>query len=171
MPSVLTVTPSGTHTFELQLAGSGPATDLVAVGILKPLNAKLGQACFNPGASAGDEVGVTFDAKCNDPAILGRLETNPPAALYSAPAEWQRAVVKNPETLKKLKRVDWTGGANQAWEAVGSWPGNCQRVCPEAGSSNCLGSRTRVALMPPRTRMALTPGLSARVMWRPSAWL
>jgi tRNA A-37 threonylcarbamoyl transferase component Bud32 len=103
MPSVLTVTPAASpHAFELQLAGSGPATDLVAVGILKPLNAKLGQACFAPGASAGDEVGVTFDAKCNDPAVLGRLETNPPAALYSAPAERQRAVIKNPDTLKKL---------------------------------------------------------------------
>ncbi len=102
MPSVLTVTPTAAHTFELQLAGSGPATDLVALGILKPLNAKLGQACFAPGASAGEEVGVTFDAKCNDPAVLGKLETNPPAALYSAPAERQRAVVKNPDTLKKL---------------------------------------------------------------------
>ncbi len=102
MPSVLTVTPGAAHVFDLQLAGSGPATDLVALGILKPLNAKLGQACFNPGASAGDEVEVTFDAKCNDPAVLGRLETNPPAALYSAPAERQRAVVKNPDTLRKL---------------------------------------------------------------------
>ena len=103
MPSVLTVAPAAVpHAFELQLAGSGPATDLVLVGILKPLNAKLGQACFAPGASAGDDVGVTFDAKCNDPAILGRLETNPPAALYGAPAERQRAVVKNPDTLKKL---------------------------------------------------------------------
>ncbi len=103
MPSVLTVAPSASpHVFELQLAGTGPATDLVALGILKPLNAKLGQACFAPGATAGDEVGVTFDAKCNDPAVLGRLETNPPAALYGAPAERQRAVVKNPDTLKKL---------------------------------------------------------------------
>ena len=32
--------------FELQLAGSGPAADLVGAGILKPLNAKLGRACF-----------------------------------------------------------------------------------------------------------------------------
>ncbi|MFO1324310.1 MAG: serine/threonine-protein kinase [Burkholderiales bacterium] len=103
MPSVLNVAPPGAaRVFDLQLAGSGPATDLVATGILKPLNAKLGQPCFAAGASTGDEVGVTFDAKCNDPAVLGRLETNPPAALYNAPNGRQRAIVKNPDTLKKL---------------------------------------------------------------------
>jgi eukaryotic-like serine/threonine-protein kinase len=103
LPPVLTVAPTATpHVFELSMAGSGPATDLVALGVLKPLNAKLGQACFAPDASAGDEVGVRFDPKCNDPAVLGRLDSNPPAALYSAPAERQRAVIKNPDTLKKL---------------------------------------------------------------------
>ena len=45
---------------------------------------------------------VTFDAKCNDPAVLARLETNPLAALYNAPSARQKAVVNNPETLKKL---------------------------------------------------------------------
>jgi serine/threonine-protein kinase len=103
MPSVINVAPPGTpHVFDLQVAGNGPAGDVVDAGILKPLNAKLGQACFALGAVAGDEVGVTFDAKCNDPAVIARLETNPPAALYSAPAQRQKAIVKNPETLKKL---------------------------------------------------------------------
>ena len=103
MPSVLTVAPPGApHVFDLQVAGNGPAGDVVDAGILKPLNAKLGQACFALGAVAGDDVGVTFDAKCNDPAVIAKLETNPPAALYSAPAQRQKAVVKNPDTLKKL---------------------------------------------------------------------
>ena len=103
MPSVLNVAPPGApHVFELQLAGSGPAADLVGTGILKPLNAKLGQACFTLGAVAGDDVGVTFAARCNDPAILGKLDTNPPAALYGAPPLRQRDVIKNPDTLKKL---------------------------------------------------------------------
>ena len=82
--------------------GIGPAGDLVAAGILKPLNAKLGQACFALGATAGDQVGVTFDASCADPAVLGRLETNPPAALYGAPPSRQKAVIKNPDTLRKV---------------------------------------------------------------------
>ncbi|MCC6870471.1 MAG: serine/threonine protein kinase [Burkholderiales bacterium] len=102
MPSVLTASMAGVHTFDLQVAGSGPAGDLVAAGILKPLATKLGQPCFSVGAVAGDEVGVTFEAKCDDPAVLARLETNPPAALYDAPTQRQKAIVKNPETLKKL---------------------------------------------------------------------
>jgi serine/threonine-protein kinase len=103
MPSVLNIAPSTQpHAFDLQLAGSGPAPDLLAFGILKPLNAKLGQTCFAMGATSGDVVNVVFDAKCNDPVVLGKLETNPPAALYGAPAARQKDVVKNPETLKKL---------------------------------------------------------------------
>ncbi len=103
MPSVLNIAPSTQpHAFDLQLAGSGPAPDLLALGILKPLNAKLGQNCFSMGATSGDTVTVVFDAKCDDPAVLARLETNPPAALYGAPPARQKDVIKNPETLKKL---------------------------------------------------------------------
>ena len=90
------------RTWDLELAGSGPAADLVAAGILAPLNAKLGTPCFAPGASAGDEVRVRFDARCNDPAVLSRLETNPPAGLYGAPAVRQKAIIRDPGTLKKL---------------------------------------------------------------------
>jgi hypothetical protein len=70
--------------------------------VLKPLNAKLGQVCFTVGATAGDEVSVNFDQRCAEPTILSRLETNPPAGLYGAPAGRQKAVIKNPETLRKL---------------------------------------------------------------------
>ncbi len=103
MPSVLNIAPPArANVFDLQMAGSGPAADLLGTGIVKPLNAKLGQACFSVGAVMGDEVVVAFDAKCNDPAVLARLETNPLAALYNAPAARQKAVVNNPDTLKKL---------------------------------------------------------------------
>ena len=74
----------------------------LATDILAPLNAKLGTPCFVPGASAGDEVRVRFDARCNDPAVLSRLETNPPAGLYGAPPVRQKAIIRDPETLKKL---------------------------------------------------------------------
>jgi hypothetical protein len=86
----------------LQLAGSGVPSDLVANGVLKPLNAKLGQVCFVLAGISGNEVSVTFDKRCNDAAILSRLETNPPAGLYGAPPGRQKAVLKNPESLRKL---------------------------------------------------------------------
>ncbi len=94
--------PAKPPVFDLQLAGSGPVADLVAAGILKPLNAQLGQACFSLGSVAGDKVAVQFDPKCGDATILSRLQTNPTAGLYVAPASRQKDVVKNPETLKKL---------------------------------------------------------------------
>jgi len=88
--------------FDLELAGSGAPADLVKAGVLAPLNAKLGQACLALGASVGEQVSVIFDARCDDETILSRLDTLPPAQLYGAPPARRSAVVKNPETLKKL---------------------------------------------------------------------
>jgi eukaryotic-like serine/threonine-protein kinase len=88
--------------WDLQLAGSGAAGDLVASGVVSPLNAKLGQACLSQGASTGDEVQLAFDKRCNDPAVISRLETHPPAGLYGAPPTRQKSVITNPETLRKL---------------------------------------------------------------------
>jgi hypothetical protein len=105
LPEVITAAPrpgASRRSYDLQLAGSGPAADLVARSVLKPLNAKLGLACFSLGAVADDQVSVTFDKRCADASVLLRLETNPPAGLYGAPASRQRTVVKDPETLKKL---------------------------------------------------------------------
>jgi serine/threonine-protein kinase len=90
------------RTFDVQLAGSGSPPELVAEGILKPLNAKLGKACFALGAAAGDEVTVTRNPACTEAAIAEQLETAPPAGLYTAPPSRRSSVVKNPETLKRL---------------------------------------------------------------------
>jgi eukaryotic-like serine/threonine-protein kinase len=105
LPEVITATPrpgASPRSYDLQLSGSGVAGDLVANSVLKPLNAKLGQACFALGNVADDQVSVVFDKRCADASVLMRLETNPPAGLYGAPAARQRTVVKDPETLKKL---------------------------------------------------------------------
>jgi hypothetical protein len=88
--------------FEVQVAASAAAGDIVANDVVAPLNAKLGQACFGVGAVSGDDVTVTFDARCNDASILSKLETNPPAGLYRAPPSRQKSVIKSPETLRKL---------------------------------------------------------------------
>jgi serine/threonine-protein kinase len=89
--------------YELQLSGgTGAVGDLLAVAVLKPLNAKLGQACFELGASAGEQISVSFDRACSDKAVLARLEANPPASLYAAPSARQKSVLKDPNAIRKL---------------------------------------------------------------------
>ena len=104
LPAVIAIAPrSGAGgSFELELAGSGPLPDLVASGILAPLNAKFGKPCLVPGASSVGEVRARFDPSCNDPAVLGRLDTNPPAGLYGAPESRRKSVLRDAEALKKL---------------------------------------------------------------------
>ena len=89
--------------FDLELSGglANPA-ELVQAGILKPLNHKLGKQCLNLGPGSGSEVTVMLEAGCKEDAILSRLDTLPPAALIAAPQSRREAVVKNPETLKKI---------------------------------------------------------------------
>ncbi|HEY1459077.1 MAG TPA: serine/threonine-protein kinase [Casimicrobiaceae bacterium] len=105
LPDVISVAPGAAgiaDSYELQLAGTGAAADLVQAGVLAPLNAKLGQRCFSLGGSSVDQVGVVFDKRCTDAAVLQRFETYPPAGLYGAPRGRQTTVIKNPETLRKL---------------------------------------------------------------------
>ena len=105
LPDVIAAAPrpSGKpHGYDVQLAGNGALSDLVATGVLKPLNAKLGQLCFTLGSSSGSQVSVVFDQRCAEASVLSRLETNPPAGLYGAPLGRQKTVAKNPETLRKL---------------------------------------------------------------------
>ena len=105
LPDVIAATPGPAtkpRVYDLQLGGTGSASDLVANGVLKPLNAKLGQMCFALGGTTGDKVAVTFDKRCADASILSRLDTNPPAGLYGAPLSRQKSVIKDPATLRKL---------------------------------------------------------------------
>ena len=89
--------------FDLELSGglANPA-DMIQAGILGPLNRKLGRQCFNVGGATSGEIVATFEPGCSDPAVLSRLDTLPPAALIVAPQTRREAVVKNPETLKKI---------------------------------------------------------------------
>ena len=102
---MITVIPrgkAGPRAYDLELAGTGAEADLVGNGILKSLNAKLGQPCFSLGRIAGVEVSVVFEKTCGDAAVLSRFETNPPAGLFGAPPGRQRAVIKDPATLRRL---------------------------------------------------------------------
>jgi serine/threonine-protein kinase len=90
--------------YDLQLSGGTAALpDLVSAAILKPLNDKLGQACFALGATSADIVAATFDKACAEGAVISRLDTNPPASLYAAPQSRRSAVIKDPGTIRKLQ--------------------------------------------------------------------
>ena len=104
LPAVIAAHPGpagAPRLFDLEVAASDGGSDAVARDVLAPLNAKLGRACFAVGAVVGARVAVTFDAQCAD-GLGARLETNPPAGLYGAPPARQKAIIKNPETLRKL---------------------------------------------------------------------
>jgi serine/threonine-protein kinase len=91
--------------FDANLSGGMTnVTDLIQAGVLSPLNHKLGKQCFGigGGSGSGGEIVVMLEPGCNDPAILSRLDSLPPAALIEAPQTRREAVVKNPETLKKI---------------------------------------------------------------------
>ena len=105
LPDVIAATPrpqTKPRAYDLRVAANGSPGDLVAAGILKPLNAKLGQACFTLGALNADQVTVLFDKRCALPEVLNRLETNPPAGLYGAPPGRQKTVIRNPDLLRKI---------------------------------------------------------------------
>jgi len=105
LPSVIAAhpgPPGSPRIYDLQVAHAGAPADAVATDVIAPLNAKLGQPCFAASAIDGTRVGVTFDARCADGMSRTRFETNPPAALYGAPPTRQKAIIKNPDTLRKL---------------------------------------------------------------------
>jgi hypothetical protein len=97
IPQVLGATPrppAKPRVYELDVAAAGSAGDVVA-GILKPLNAKLGQPCFTVASVAGDTVNVAFDKACANSAVLGRLEAILPPASWR-PAGAAEGVIKDP---------------------------------------------------------------------------
>ncbi|HMM70684.1 MAG TPA: serine/threonine protein kinase, partial [Rhodocyclaceae bacterium] len=75
--------------------------DAVQSPVLLPVNRKLGQTCLSVSGANAQEVSVSLDPACM--ALLGRLETTPPAALFGAPQPRLDAIVRNPETLRKLQ--------------------------------------------------------------------
>ena len=94
----------GEATYQLELSGGlTSAADLVANGILAPLNRKLGKTCLNVAGVNGAEVAVRYEASCGDPQTRARFGDLPPAALMTAPPTRREAVIRNPETLKRIQ--------------------------------------------------------------------
>jgi serine/threonine-protein kinase len=85
-------TAPGKYVLELP---EGAASDLIAENVLKPLNAKMGQACFTQAGSSGQDVNVAFAQGCAVDAIKSKLETTPPAGLLAAPDARSKAIRKS----------------------------------------------------------------------------
>jgi serine/threonine protein kinase len=103
LPGVLDVVagpPANPRTYDVEIA-PGAASEAITRDILRPLNAKLGDACVSTGASDADRVALTFDDNCAK-GLRARLEGDPPAGLYEAPPARRKAVITNPATLRKL---------------------------------------------------------------------
>jgi hypothetical protein len=72
--------------FQVQLP-PGTATDMVQEAVLRPLNAKMGEACFALGGATASEVTVSLAPACANPQMRAKLESG-------APAGWKFTPVK-----------------------------------------------------------------------------
>jgi len=79
--------------YQLRLP-EGSAADIIQEAVLKPLNAKLGQACFAIAGATTTEVNVTLAPSCTDDAVRARIESEPPAGLLTAPEARGKALLK-----------------------------------------------------------------------------
>jgi serine/threonine-protein kinase len=70
--------------YQLRLAEGNPA-DIIEHAVLKPLNAKLGNACFLLAGSGSGTVTIELAPACGDDGVRARLETQPPAGLLATP--------------------------------------------------------------------------------------
>lgn len=89
--------------FDAEISGglADPA-DLVAKGLVAPLNQKLGKTCLNVTGKNGGEVTLAFEPSCNTPETLGKLDSLPAAGLMTAPAPRRENVIRDPAKLKKI---------------------------------------------------------------------
>lgn len=89
--------------YEVEISGglADPA-DLIAKGLVAPINQKLGKTCLNVTGKNGSEVVLRFEASCGAPETLSKLDTLPAASLMTAPPPRRENVIRNPEKLKRI---------------------------------------------------------------------
>ncbi len=89
--------------YALEISGGldDPA-DLIAKGLVAPLNQKFGKTCLNVAGGNGSEVTLAFAAACGAPEVVGKLDALPAAALLTAPPPRRENVIRNPETRRKI---------------------------------------------------------------------
>lgn len=89
--------------YAVELSGglADPA-DLVAQGMVAPLNQKFGKTCLNVTGKNGSNVALSFEPGCSTPETLVRLDTLPAAALLTAPAARRDNVIRDPEKRRRI---------------------------------------------------------------------
>jgi serine/threonine-protein kinase len=70
--------------FQLQLP-PGSAPDIVQDAVVRPLNTKMGEACFALGGTNGGEVSVTLSGNCANAQMKTKLESGAPAGWKFTP--------------------------------------------------------------------------------------
>ena len=83
----------GPDKFVLELP-EGSASDLISAAVAGPINAKLGQPCLTLAGTSGADVNLAYAPACAVQTVRGKLESEPPAGLLSAPDGRTRAVRK-----------------------------------------------------------------------------
>jgi serine/threonine-protein kinase len=104
---VLAIELAGTSGSEARYAaeisgGLVDPADLVAKGLVAPLNQKFGKTCLNVTGKNGSEVTLSFEPSCNTPETLSKLDALPAAALMTAPPSRRENVIRNAEKLKRI---------------------------------------------------------------------
>jgi predicted Ser/Thr protein kinase len=100
----LTSTSGGEARFDAELAGGlvNPG-ELVASGIAAPINRKLGKTCLNVIGTNGGEVTLSFEPGCKAADTFAKFDALPAASFLTAPPSRREAVIRNPQTLKRIQ--------------------------------------------------------------------
>jgi hypothetical protein len=85
--------------YRLGLAPGNPA-DVVEAAVLKPINAKLEEACFLLTDASATRVRVRLAESCGE-TLRARLEAKPPAGLLASPLRGERdpAATRKPASI------------------------------------------------------------------------
>ena len=98
---------SGMSLFEIEFTGiRGNFNQMVNNTIIAPLNRKLGEDCFKLTSTHGTVVRIGFSSVNSMPALLERLDKVPPSSLATASPERLKRIVKDGNTLKKVKAIN-----------------------------------------------------------------
>ncbi len=97
---------SGLSLFEVEFVGGrGNFNQFLQTGVLRPLNAKLGEEAFSLDSSHGNTVRITFKSRLKPTEFMAKMQNLPPAGLTASSADRLKDVVKSEETLKKVTEL------------------------------------------------------------------